>query len=51
MRPFLFSDNLFPECPDAVRPGGSVVGLDNTREFFFGRLRCLSIRTIWWDSI
>jgi hypothetical protein len=34
MRPFLFSrQSKFPECPITVRCGGSVVGLDNTRDF------------------
>lgn len=35
MRPFLFLDNLFPDRPDAARPGKPVVGLRNGREFSF----------------
>jgi hypothetical protein len=35
MRPFLFSDNLFPECPIAVRRGGLLMGLTTLGDFYF----------------
>jgi hypothetical protein len=33
-----FPQDKFSECPEPVRAGGSILGLDNTRNFlFYGR--------------
>jgi len=44
MRPFLFADNLFPDRPEAARPGKPERALTTVGVFYFGPKRARRVQ-------